>query len=501
MVVLPGLMDAHAHFAASRSSIEEFVKHVIPTGTTTVVTETTELAIVGKEGFESLVKGFDDQPLRLYYTLPPLCGLTLFEEQTALSNEDLLPFLKDPRCLGVGEIYWSNLFLEGRQAERVEELAAMGIRLGKRIEGHTAGASGKKLQAYSCFGISSCHEPITEAEVLERLRLGYWVMIREGSIRKELPAVKGIFDKKIDFRRVILSTDSIHPDEMLESGYLDASLRTALRLGVPPELAYQMVTLNAAEHFRIDHLLGSLSPGKMADIVLIPAPGEFSPQLVMVGGKAIFQDGKALAEPRRVVFPDSMLHTVRMSSTSVPSPPSQGKVRVIELITELVTRESMVDLQDPQASKDVIWVMAMDRLETGKAFAGFLKGFGLERGAVGSTMCWDTGDLLVIGCDKISMETVVGRLKETGGGAVYACGREVVADFPAPLCGVISLKPMETVNEELQRVNTSLKQNGVTFEKPILTLDTLTSPAIPHLRITHNGYVRVKDRKILSYEV
>lgn len=501
MVILPGLMDAHTHFTACRSSIEEFIRHVIPTGTTTVVTETTELAIAGKEGLEALVKGFEDQPLRLYYTIPPLCGLTPFEERTAPPNEDLLPFLGDPRCLGVGEIYWSNLFLEGRQAERVEELAAMGIRLGKRIEGHTAGASGRKLQAYSCFGISSCHEPITEAEVLERLRLGYWVMIREGSIRKELPGVKGIFDKKIDFRRVILSTDGVHPDEMLKFGYLDASLKTALRLGVQPELAYQMVTLNVAEHFRIDHLLGSLSPGKMADLVLIPAPDEFSPQLVMIGGKAIFEDGRALVEPRKVVFPDSMLHTLRMPNTSVPSPPGRGKVRVIELITELVTKENTVDLQDPQTSKDVIWVMALDRLETGKAFTGFLKGFGLQRGAVGSTMCWDTGDLLVIGCDKTSMETAVGRLKEMGGGVVYARGKEVVADFPAPLCGVVSLKPMETVNEELQRVNACLKENGVKFEKPILTLDTLTSAAIPHLRITHNGYVRVRDRKILSHEV
>jgi adenine deaminase len=501
-VLIPGLIDAHTHFTACRSGIEEFVKYIIPTGTTTVVTETTELvSIAGKEGLGYLVKGFEDQPIRLHYTVPPLCGLTLFEEIHAPPNEELLPFLKDPRCLGVGEVYWSNLFLEGKQAGRVEELASMALGLGKRIEGHTAGASGRKLQAYSCFGISSCHEPITEGEVLERLRLGYWVMVREGSIRKELPGVKRIFECKIDFRRLILSTDGVHPNEMLETGYLDASLKTALRLGVPPGLAYQMVTVNVAEHFRLDSLLGSLSPGKMADMVLIPSPGEYSPQWVMVGGEMIFQEGRALAEPGKVTFPDSLYRTVRVDGFSIPAPPVRGKVRVIELVTELVTKESTVDLQDPGASKDVIWVLALERLGGGKAFTGLLKGFGLQRGAVGSTMCWDTRDLLVIGCDRASIKTVVDRLKEIGGGAVYAQGTEVISEFPAPLCGVVSVKPMEIVNEEIQKLDAALKKNGVGFEKPLLTLDTLTSPAIPHLRITHHGYVRVRDRKVLSCEI
>ncbi len=211
------------------------------------------------------------QPIRFFYTLSPLCGLTSAEETTAPTNEELLPLLKDPKCLGVGEIYWSNLFLEGKQGERVRELASMGLALGKRVEGHTAGASGRKLQAYSDFGISSCHEPITKEEVLERLRLGYWVMIREGSIRKELLGVKGIFKKGIDFRKLILCTDGVDPEDFLEEGYLDASLRRAMKLGVPPELAYQMVTINVAEHFRLDHLIGSLSPGKMADILMIPS--------------------------------------------------------------------------------------------------------------------------------------------------------------------------------------------------------------------------------------
>jgi adenine deaminase len=198
MVLLPGLIEGHTHL--SRSGIEEYIKHVIPSGVTTVVMETMDFGLIaGKKGIGYFVKGLGGQPIRFYYTVSPICGLTPSEEIKALTREELLCFLKDPKCLGVGEIYWGNIFLEGRQGERLEELVSMALEMGKLAEGHTAGATGRKLQAYTCFGFSSDHESITEDEVIERLRLGYWVMIREGSVRKELLGVKGVFDRVIDF--------------------------------------------------------------------------------------------------------------------------------------------------------------------------------------------------------------------------------------------------------------------------------------------------------------
>jgi len=502
MVLLPGLIDGHTHAISNRAGIEEFIRYVIPSGVTTVLTETIEYAtILGKGGIEYVVKGLEEQPIRFYYTIAPLCGLTPSEEINVPTNEELLPLLRDPKCVGIGEIYWGNIFLEGRQGERVRELASIAYDLGKRVEGHGAGANEEKLQAYTCFGISSDHEPITEDEILERLRLGYWVMIREGSIRKELLGVKGIFNKKIDFRRLILVTDGVDPEGFLEEGYLDASLKRALKLGVPPDLAYQMVTLNVAEHFRLDHLIGSLSPGKMADILIIPSPEEFSPQWVMCNGKIIFKDGRAIVEPKKIFFPDYMFNTVKVDRYTFPLLSTKGKVRVMELVTRLVTKENIVNLQDPEESKDLIMALALDRLGSGKAFMGLLKEFGLQRGAYGSTMCWDTVDMIIVGCDTQSMKTAIGRLKEIGGGGVYAIGDEVVAEFPAPLCGIVSLKPMETVREEVKKLEDSLKKNGVKWEKPALTIDTLGTPAIPQLRITHNGYVRLRDREILTVEV
>ena len=500
MVLLPGLIEGHTHL--TRSGIEEFVRHVIPGGVTTVVMETIEFGLIfGKEGIEHLVRGLEGQPIRFYYTVAPLCSLTPSEEIKALKKKEFLPLLRDPSCLGIGEIFWGNIFLDGRQGRRVRELASLALDLDKRVEGHTAGATGRKLQAYTCFGASSDHEPITEDEVMERLRLGYWVMIREGAVRKELPAVKGVFNRKIDFRRLILVTDSVEPQGFIEEGYLEASLRTAIKLGVPPEIAYQMVTINVAEHFHLDHLLGSLSPGKMADILIVPSVGEFSPQLVMYEGKVIFKDGKATAEPRKATFPAYMFKTVNIADRTLSPPLLKGKARVMELVTGLVTKEGIVDLEDPEKSSDVLTVLALDRVGQGGNFMGLLKGFGLQKGAYGTTMSWDTIDLFVVGCDIHSMETVIRRLNEIGGGGVYAIGDEIVSEFPAPLCGMYSLKPMETLRAEIKHLEEALKKNGARWERPLLTIDTLGTPAIPHLRITHHGYVRLKDRAVLPVEV
>jgi len=498
-VLLPGLLDAHTH-VAYRTGIEEFVRHVIPSGVTTVVTETIELAtVVGAEGIRALVRGLRDQPIRFYYTVPAMCGLTDAEEATAPPVGELMDLLTDPACLGVGEVYWGNLLLNGPQGERVRELADVALHLGKRVEGHTAGASGRRLQAYTAMGVSSCHEPITEEQVLERLRLGYWVMIRQGAIRKELEAVKGVFHRGVDSRRLIIATDSMDPEGFLEEGYLDASVRRALELGVPPGRVYQMVTLNAAEHFRLDHLLGALAPGMVADMVIVPAPGEFRPELVMRDGKAIFREGEALEGPREVAFPERFFHTVATDPWAIPALPAAEKVRVMELETRLVTREAIIDPRGPDG-KDMIMALAVDRVAGRGSFMGLLKGFGLTRGACGSTMCWDTADMVVVGCDARSMSTVVQRLVAMGGGAVYAIGEEVIAEFPAPLCGVVSLAPMERARDQIQALERALRDNGVRWDKPLLTIDTLGTAAIPHLRITHHGYVRLRDREVLSIQ-
>ncbi len=496
MVILPGLIDGHTHI--NRMCIEEFVRYVIPSGVTTVIMETTDIGtMMGKEGMEYFIRGLKNQPIRIFYTVSPLCGLIPSVEYNILSMEDNLTLLKDPFCVGMGEIYWGNIFIQGSQGQRVRELVGLTLDFGKRVEGHGAGASDRKLQAYTCFGVSSDHEPTTADEVLERLRLGYWVMIREGFVRKELLGVKEIFKRDIDFRRVILSTDGMDPHGFIEEGYLDSSVRQALKLEVPPELVYQMVTINVAEHFRLDHLIGSISPGKMADLVMIPSINEFLPEFVMCGGRVIYKKGEICEEPRKVEFPGYMFDSVKIDDFNLPSIPSNGKVRSIEFITGLVTKERIIDLQDPEDRKDLLILLAIDRIRGKESFLGFLKGFGLKRGAYGTTMSWDTVDMFIVGVDIESIKTVLERLKEIRGGGVYAIGDKVVAEIEASLCGFYSIRPMREIRDQVRRVEDALKENGVIWEKPVLTIDTLGTPAIPHIRITHKGYVRLRDRKLL----
>lgn len=497
MTLLPGLIDGHTHILI-RSGIEEFIRCVLRGGTTTVVTELIEFAsVVGIRGIEPVIEGLKNQPLRFFYTLPPLCGLTPAQEIQAPDNDAYLPYLQAPECLGVGEIYWSNLFLQGKQGERVRELAAMALSLGKRVEGHTAGAPARSLQAYAGFGVSSDHEPITAAEALERLRLGYRVLIRQGSIREELTEIAGIFRNDLDFRRMALCTDSVDPEGLLERGYLDESLRSALKLGIPPARAYQMVTINVAEHFRMDHNLGSLSPGREADIVFIPSPTEYAPRRVLIHGRTVFQEGRTLVEPRPVSYPDDLFSTVKIGGYRLFEPQRKEPMRAMELVSRLVTRERILDFQNPEDAADVLFAVALDRTGGEESFTGFLKGFGLHRGACGTTMCWDTVDMVCVGADMISIRTVIDRLKEIGGGAAFAIGQTVVAEFPAPLCGIVSLEPMTTLCRQMKKLEEALRNNGVLWEKPVLTLDTLTTASIPHLRITHEGYVRLKDRQLL----
>lgn len=500
MVLLPGLIESHTHLA-NRCGVEEFVRYSLPGGVTTVVTETIELAgVAGLEGIFALVEALRNQPLRFFYTVPALCGLTQVEEMRAPEPEEMVPLLEDPMCLGLGEIYWGNLLLDSPQGARVRKLLELTLGKGKRVEGHTAGAGGLKLQAYTSFGVSSCHEPISAPEALERLRLGYWVMIREGGIRRELEGLKDLFAQALDLRRLVLCTDSVDPEDFLAEGSLDGSVRRALGMGVDPGLLYQMVTLNPAEHLGLEAQVGSLAPGRWADWVLIPSPKEYRPVIVGAAGRPVSQEGRLLVEPRKVDFPQAFYNTVKPSWTPPAFPQPSGRVRVMELVSRLVTRELILELEAAGAWEDLNWVAAVDRLEGEGAFLGLLKGFGLKRGACGSTMCWDTGDLVVVGCDRESMETALGRLRELGGGAVYAIDREIVAEYPAEVCGIISQEPMPCLRNRLRGIQEAMACNGVSWDKSLLTIDTLTTAAIPHLRITHRGYVRLKDRALLGLE-
>lgn len=516
LTLVPGLIDGHTHI--NRLFVPEFVRALLPTGVTSVVTETMEFgATEGAAGIRPFVEALRDQPLRLYYTAPTLCGLTEEEEPAALEPTELDEMLADPRCLGLGEVYWSNALLPGAQGRRVRELIARTLAAGKVAEGHTAGAKGARLDAYVALGVSSCHEPISVEEALEVYRRGLLVMLRHGGIRRDLAALGPLFDRPLDFRRFALVTDSVDPERLATWGYLDQVVREALELGIPPHLVYRMASTNVAEHFRLEHELGHLAPGRWADLVALPGPKDFRPVFVMVGGTLVFDRGEVLAGPRPACLPPSLLGTVKVDpdrALAAAGPPpllpagegpppgpqlGSGPLRVLEHVTNLVTRETLLTLEEA-ASAEVVPVLAVERTRGEQAFWGLLRGFGLREGAYGTTMTWDSPDLLVIGRDERSVRTALSRLVDNGGGGVFAREGEVVAEFRAPVCAVASLEPLERVRGALRDLTDALRRSGVPWEDPLLAVDTLTTPAIPHLRLTHRGYVRLKDRALLALQ-
>src|SRR5680860_1567613 len=454
LTLVPGLMDGHTH--TIHLFIPEFVRALLPTGVTSPVIEAMEYgATEGFAGVRLLVDALRDQPLRPFYTAPALCGLTEEEEVSPLTPAELDELLADPLCLGLGEVYWNNALLPGPQGRRVRKLMAQTLERGKLVEGHTAGARRAPL----------------------------------------------------DFRRFALVTDSVDPEGLETWGYLDQVVREALELEIPPSVVYRMVSTNVADHFGLSAHLGYLAPGRWADLVAVPAPEEFRPIFVMVGGKLVFDRGEVLAEPRPVSVPAELLHTVGVDPERAlewagppPAPPETGTVRVVEYVSNLVTRETLLSAEEAQEG-DCVPVLALEQTRGEQAFWGFLKGLGLREGAYVTTTTWDTPDLVVVGRDEVAVRTALQRVTENGGGGVFARGEEVIAESKAPVCAVASLDPAERVRTDLRALAESLQEAGVPWENPLLAVDTLTSPAIPHLRVSHRGYVRLRDRAARSCEL
>jgi adenine deaminase len=520
-VVVPGLIDGHTHLPDA-VGIEEFVRYVIPSGTTTLVTELMEVGMVGGEpALRAFTAGLSRQPIRLFYTVPTLASPVDSGDRPLVPPEVLASFLDDSWCLGVGEVYWGSLLRDDAQGARMRGLCQEALARGKVVEGHSAGASGDKLLAYTALGPSSCHEAIDEVQARERLAAGLCLMVREGGVRQELAALRDLLAAAVTTRRLVLVTDSVDPTGLLERGYLDVAVRQALRLGLAPELVYRMVTLNVAEHFRIDHLVGSLAPGRWADLVVIPAPSDFRPELVMCRGRVVFRQGEPPAEPVEVSLPAGAREGVHPrlaplgplgplgapgapGSLGLPGPfelPREGRARVLELVSRLVTRETVIELDGlggcPDPAADVLLAVAVDRFGSGEGFVGLLKGYGLRRGACVTSITWDTTDCVGVAADELSLRTALRRLEEIGGGAVYAVGGEVAAELAAPVYGLIMPRPLPVVVERLAALERALFENGVPWERPLLSLNTLTTAAIPHLRISRLGYVRLKDGAVL----
>ena len=503
--VIPGLIDGHTHLAWL-FPIEEFLKYAIKGGTTTVVTETLEIfPIAGYEGLLDLLESFRNQPIKILATAPT--GISISHAARGVPEETLQKLLDRDDIIGLGETYWQAVLQE---PDQLQPLFKHTLLSGKTLEGHSAGASEKKLSAYVTNGISSCHEPINADQVRQGLRLGLHIMIREGAVRKDLEEIAKITKQGIDFRRLILATDTVSPVDLMEIGYMESIVQKAIDCGFEPITAIQMATLNVAEHFSLDTLIGGIAPGRYADLAIIPNITTIDAQMVISNGCIIAEDGKLLASPRKHTFAAESLQTIKLPRElepadfiiNVPGDVKEIQVRVINMVTDLVTSEITVncpvteDQLNVDTKKDIIKVAAIDRtFHPGKLFAGLVKGFGLHSGAFACSAAWDTTDIVVAGANDTDMAAAVNRIRQMQGGAVVVKNAEILAELALPVFGALSELPLDSLVRRLKDVFKAASDLGMLFPNPLLSLLTLTGAAIPFLRICEEGLVNLKDGK------
>jgi adenine deaminase len=504
-VISPGFVDGHTHVTGF-FDIADFLRYAIPGGTTTYITEVESYGFgLGAQGFEIFLDQIKGRPVKVYCTVPAMVSTSPASGHFAIQPNEIRELLKNEAVLGLGESYWQNAILT--QDNRILELMQETVKAGKSVQGHSAGAADKRLGAYACASAVSCHEAVSPEDILNRLQLGFWAFLRHGYIRKDVGSLKTLIGK-IDLRRCILCTDGIDPEFLLKRGGFNEVVQYAINLGVPPVEAIRMSSLNCAELYHIDHLIGGIAPGRYADILILPSLEEIKPEVVVANGRVIYENDQVHAELMRIPYDKKIFATVSVPLTSqkdfavsAPSCSLPGMVRTIDIQANgLVAKEgaakALVEngqiLADP--GSDLLKLVYIDRA-TGRAkmFIGFVRGMGMKSGAVATTQAWDASALIAVGASDEDIALAVNTVIQHQGGAVITAGGTISVDIPFPIAGYVSDAPVEEIYAGMMDFQKKMEELGSTLRSAHLTLVTLTSAAIPFIRITEKGYFRFRE--------
>jgi adenine deaminase len=497
--VVPGFVDAHMHIESSKMLPDEFARLVLPFGTTAIVADPHEVAtVLGTDGVHWLLDATAGLPLDIYFMASSCVPASHFESpRRALTVGDLDALLRRRRVIGLAEMMNFPGVISGDPAELAK------LDLAEHIDGHAPGVLGRALQAYASAGIRSDHEAYTADEGRERLRAGMWLLIREASAARNLEALLPLV-QEFGPHRIAFCTDDREPEHVAEDGHINSMVRDAVAFGISPEDALTMASHHAAAYHRLDQL-GAIAPGCRADILVLPDLERFVPELVL-------KRGAPVPEIPREPVPDWVRQTVRLGALGPEMfrIPWKGgeRARVIGLIPGQIVTESLVEeplvrageaLADPVRGHAKIAVVER-HLGTGRIGRGLVKGFGLERGALATTLSHDAHNLVVVGMSDAAMATAARRLANIGGGIVAVDGAEVLAELPLPVAGILSDAPLAEVVERSHAVVAAAESLGCTIEAPFQLLAFLALSVIPALKITDRGLVDVDRFELVSLE-
>ena len=490
----PSLIDGHFHVESSMLTTREFARAVVPHGTGAVVIDPHEYAnVLGLDGIRYVLESSKNLPIDFFIMLPSCVPATPLETSGArLTAADLKLMISDDRVAGVAEMMnYPGVYL-GVESE----LAKIEAGKGKNIDGHAPGLRGRNLNAYILAGVQSDHESTELAEAQEKLRLGMHVLLREGSTERNLATLIPLITSH-NAPNCSFATDDKLAGDLVSEGHIDHCVRKATRMGIPPMTALQIATISTARHYRLRNF-GAIAPRYWADFIVFDNLKELVVRQTYKKGILVAEDGKYLAPQRALAHrPRSTMNLRYKSPEDLKVHIKRAcKIRVIEIVPrQIVTREIIETprtenrLVVADVKRDILKLVVVERHHaTGNVGVGFVRGFKLKVGALGSTVAHDAHNV-VVGTNDADIARAIEELVKMRGGQVAVNNGKVQAELPLPIAGLVSDRPLHEVIERIAALNAAARAMGCDLDAPFMTLSFLSLSPIPELKLTDQGLI------------
>lgn len=511
----PGFIDGHIHPESSNLAIRSFAEAVLKHGTTVIMTDLHEIGVVGGlEAIEAVLKEAEATDLKLYFIVPSHVPFSPNLETSGgrFDTEIIKRALERPDAVGLSECV--GMYLAAGFPELMASCDAA-LAKGKSLQGHLPDADAATLNTCVAAGVSTDHESLSGKDVVDRLRAGCSVMLREGSSARSLTQLlEPVLADHLDTSNLSIVTDDLHTIDLATTGHLDESVRTALKAGVEFLTAIQMVTINAARAFQLDRFVGCLAPGRRADINLTTGPEDFRVDTVVAGGRVVAQGGESVVHYPVAEHNPILLNTVHLKKAveasdfqvRVYESAKAVKVKVMDTLPWIpITQPRDVELNvvdgvvQCDLDQDVLYIAQVERHgKTGGIGKAFMGGFKLKKGAIASSMGHDNHNIIVMGANHADMAAAVNRVAALQGGQVFVVDGEVLCEIPFPVCGLQSDLSAEELAEKKRKFNATLREHGCEINYTCMFLSFICLAAIPLYAITDKGFIDVLQQKVID---
>lgn len=507
---LPGFIDTHVHIETTLLTPEALASVIVPWGSTSLFVDAMEIAnVAGIDGLQALIRGSDALSFRLFLEIPSRVPTAPGLETTGgvLGVPEVAELLDLSEALSLGELDPSKVL--GYREEYLEKILEA-LQRGKICNGHAIGLDADALNIYATAHLSDDHESVHYSELLDRLRVGIAPLIREGSSERNVDElVKGVVQHGLPTGNMMFCTDDKHVNDIVREGHISYNVQRAIDLGLAPVAAIQMATINAARHFRVDHLVGSIAPGRYADLLLVEDLHKIKPAMVIKGGRLVAKNGEATPCPPKD-YPEKLFHTVTLPQNlapqrfAIPAEGKEAKCRVIGLIDDQIVNDELqqwMPVQNGQIAadpaRDILKLAVVERYgKNGRVCTALVKGFGLKNGALASSVSHDHHNIVVVGTNDEDMCEAVRQLGRVDGGFAAVQGGKVLGCLPLPLAGLMSTLPADEVMAKMDALNAVVRGMGCGMNAPFMTLSFISLPTVPTLGLTDYGLIDVMSHRI-----